>query len=102
MQAIAFETAICAPIEVCFDLARSIDFQRRSMRGTSERAIGGITNGLIGLGEEVTWEATHFLVRDRLTSRIVAYERPRHFRDSQVAGIFRRFDYDHFFEDRDG
>jgi ligand-binding SRPBCC domain-containing protein len=102
MPIIAFETAISAPIERCFDLARSVDLHIRSMRGTHERAVGGITSGLIGLGEEVTWEATHFLIRQRLTSRIVAYERPRHFRDSQAAGVFRRFDHDHFFEARDG
>jgi len=71
------------------------------MRGMKERATGGVTAGLIGPGQEVTWEATHFLIRQRLTSRIVAYERPHHFRDSQVAGIFRRFDHDHFFEPRD-
>ncbi|HEY1759035.1 MAG TPA: SRPBCC family protein [Bryobacteraceae bacterium] len=102
MPTIGFETAISAPIERCFDLARSIDLHIDSMPGTSERAVGGITTGLIGLNQEVTWEATHFLVRQRLTSRIVAYDRPRHFRDSQVSGVFRRFDHDHFFEWRGG
>lgn len=51
------------------------------------------------MGESVTWEATHFGIRQRLTSRITAYDRPRHFRDSMVAGAFRRFDHDHFFDD---
>lgn len=32
-----------------------------------------------------------------LTTRITTYDRPRHFRDSQVRGAFRRFDHDHFF-----
>jgi ligand-binding SRPBCC domain-containing protein len=52
---------------------------------------------LIGLGEEVTWEATHFGIRQRLTSRITIFDRPVHFRDAQVRGPFRRFDHDHFF-----
>jgi hypothetical protein len=53
---------------------------------------------LIGLDEELTWEATHFGIRLRLTSRITAYRRPFHFRDSQVRGAFRRFDHDLFSE----
>jgi ligand-binding SRPBCC domain-containing protein len=91
-------TTIRAPIEICFDLARSIDLHVESMKQTGERAVAGVTRGLIGLGEEVTWEATHFLMRRRLTSRITVFDPPRHFRDSQVRGIFRRFDHDHLFE----
>lgn len=56
-----------------------------------------MTTGLIGLGEEVTWQATHFLVRQKLTTRITVFSRPDHFRDSQVRGAFKRFDHDHFF-----
>ena len=95
-------TRIQAPIGVCFDVARDIDIHVRSMHGTDERAVGGITTGLIQLGEEVTWEARPFGIRQRLTSRITAFDRPRHFRDSQVSGAFRRFDHDHFFSEEAG
>lgn len=98
MPAIEIITSIQAPIELCFDLARSIDLHIQSMAATSEKAIAGITSGLIGMDEEVTWEATHFFVRQHLTSRITAFQRPSYFRDSQVRGAFRRFDHDHFFE----
>ena len=87
-----------APPERCFDLARSIDLHVRSTGRTGERAMGGVTTGLIGLGQEVTWRARHFGVWQHLTSRITAYDRPRHFRDSQVRGAFARFDHDHVFE----
>jgi ligand-binding SRPBCC domain-containing protein len=97
MSIITVETRIDASIELCFDLARSIDLHITSTEGTNERAVGGVTSGLIGPGQEVTWEATHFGVRQRLTSRITAFDRPRHFRDSQVSGPFHRFDHDHFF-----
>jgi ligand-binding SRPBCC domain-containing protein len=70
----------------------------RSTGHTREIAIAGVTKGLIGLGEEVTWEANHFGVRQRLTTRITAFNRPSHFRDSQVDGAFKRFDHDHYFE----
>lgn len=64
---------------------------------TDERAIAGVTSGLMALGQEVTWRARHFGIWQQLTSRITAFERPFHFRDSMVRGAFRRFDHDHFF-----
>ncbi|MEO8098106.1 MAG: SRPBCC family protein [Acidobacteriota bacterium] len=98
MPLIRIETPIRASMEVCFDLARNIDLHVESMKDTGERAVAGVTSGAINLGEEVTWEATHFGVRQRLTSRITAFDRPHRFRDSQVRGAFRRFDHDHIFE----
>ena len=78
-------------------MARSVELHLLSTAATAERAVAGVTSGLIGLDDAVTWEARHFGVRQRLTSRITAFDRPRHFRDSQVRGAFRRFDHDHFF-----
>ena len=97
MPVIDFSTSITAPPEICFDLAREIDLHIKSTPGTNERAVAGITSDLIGLDQEVTWEATHFGIRQRLTSRITAFDRPNHFRDSLVRGAFSRFDHDHFF-----
>jgi ligand-binding SRPBCC domain-containing protein len=97
MPTITLVTRIAAPIELAFDLARSIDLHQESTAHTHERAIAGRTSGLIGLGEEVTWEATHFGIRQRLTARITRFDRPRHFRDTMVSGAFRRFDHDHDF-----
>lgn len=102
MPVIAFDVFIRAPIETCFDISRDIDFHQESMRHTGERAVAGKVTGLIALHEEVTWEAVHFGVRQRLTSRITQYDRPHHFRDSMVRGAFARFDHDHRFEPVDG
>jgi hypothetical protein len=55
-------TIINAPIEICFDLSRSIDLHQHSTQQTREKAIAGRTTGLIGLNEFVTWRATHFLI----------------------------------------
>jgi len=93
---------IRAPVKVCFDVARDIDLHTRSTAKTRERAIGGFTKGPIGMGQEVTWEAVHFGVRQTLISRITAFNPPTHFRDSQVRGAFARFDHDHVFEFIDG
>ena len=97
MPRIELSTTIRAPIERVFDLARSLDLHSDSMSSTGERAVAGKTSGLFAPGDEVTWQARHFGVRQRLTSRMNGYERPRHFRDTMVRGAFRRFDHDHFF-----
>lgn len=102
MPIIRLITQIHAPIERVFDLARSIDLHMESMSGYDETAVGGVTAGLIGMGETVTWNARHFGIRWHLTSEITGYDRPRWFRDSQLRGPFRRFDHDHFLEERDG
>jgi ligand-binding SRPBCC domain-containing protein len=97
MSKIVLVTLVHAPPERCFDLARSVDLHIASTRQTGERAVGAVTSGLLGPGEEVTWSARHFGIRQTLTSRITAFDRPHHFRDSMVRGAFRRFDHDHFF-----
>ncbi|MBX3233690.1 MAG: SRPBCC family protein [Labilithrix sp.] len=97
MARIELELFVAAPIERVFDLARDVDAHVASTPGTEERAVAGKTSGLLDLDDEVTWEARHFGVMQRLTSRITAFDRPRHFRDSMVRGAFRRFDHDHFF-----
>jgi ligand-binding SRPBCC domain-containing protein len=97
MPCIELETVIQSSLEICFDLSRSIDLHRMSTAKTHEIAIAGVTKGLIGAGEFVTWEATHFGVRQQLTTTITAYNRPFHFRDEQLKGIFRKLEHDHFF-----
>ncbi len=98
MPIIQLETKINAPIERVFDLARSIDLHKDTMSKYDEKAVAGVTSGLIKMNETVTWEATHFGIRQNLTSKITAFERPSHFRDSMVKGVFKRFDHDHFFK----
>jgi ligand-binding SRPBCC domain-containing protein len=95
-------TAIDAPAERVFDLARSIDLHAVSMAGSHEQAIGGVMSGLIGPGESVTWQARQFGIPVRLSSRITAFDRPQYFRDDMVSGPFRRFAHHHYFERRGG
>jgi ligand-binding SRPBCC domain-containing protein len=98
MVRIELVTNIAAPIERCFDLSRSIDLHMSSTDWTGERAIAGVTSGLIGLDQEVTWQGRHFGFRIQHTSRITAFDRPRHFQDCMVRGVFRSFCHDHHFE----
>ena len=89
---------IHASAEICFDLARSVDAHVESTRQSGERAVAGRTSGLLELGESVTWRARHFGVTQELTSRITAFDRPRHFRDEMIKGAFTRIVHDHYFE----
>lgn len=102
MPTIRLETRIAAPIDSCFDLARNIDVHTRSAARTSERAVAGITTGLIGLNDTVTWEAVHFGIRQRLTVRVTEFDRPRMFTDEMVSGAFRSLRHVHQFIPADG
>jgi len=95
-------TDIAAPVEVCFNLSRSIDFHVESMAASRERAVSGVTSGLIGRNQEVTWEARHFGVRWRATSRITEFDPPDRFVDEMVGGPFAWFRHEHHFEAHDG
>ncbi len=97
MATIQITTLIHAPIERVFDLCRSIDAHQHSTATTSEVAVGGITSGLIGLGEEVEWEACHFGVKQRLSVKISAFSRPNHFQDEMIKGAFSTMKHDHYF-----
>lgn len=97
MPVIRLELVIHAPQQTCFDVARSIDYHMESTAGTQERAVAGVTSGLIGLGETVTWEAVHFGVRQRLTAKITEFDAPRFFVDEMVFGAFKRFRHEHEF-----
>ena len=102
MPMIELQTTINAPIERCFDLARSIDFHVVTTGKTQERAVGGRRSGLIGLDETVTWRARHFGVWQELTVKVTAFDRPRHFQDVMTKGAFASMRHDHHFEARDG
>jgi ligand-binding SRPBCC domain-containing protein len=89
-------------IEELFDLCRSIDAHKESMAKSRERAIAGVTSGLISLGEEVTWRAWHFGAPLRMTSRITELEAPNFFVDEQIRGPFRSFRHIHEFSETAG
>jgi len=86
------------PPERLFDLARSIDVHVESQKGSGERAVAGVTSGLIGEGQEVTWRARHFGIPLTMTSRVTQVDFPRSFTDEQVRGLFRSFRHVHEFE----
>lgn len=98
MPQLHLNTTVNAPIEIVFDLARSIDLHILSLEHTNEKAVAGRTTGLIENGETVTWRAKHLGVTQELTSLITDVEPHHYFADELVKGAFKHFKHEHFFE----
>ncbi len=98
MPKIEIITEITAEIQLVFDLSRSIDLHLISTEKTKEKAIAGKTKGLIELGEQVTWQATHFGLRQKFTSKIIEFQPPFLFVDQMQKGIFKFFRHEHNFK----
>jgi ligand-binding SRPBCC domain-containing protein len=92
-------TRIRAPIELCFDLARSVEVHLAGNIHCGEQAVAlaGVTSGLANLGDRVTWRARHLGVRQKLTTEITALDRPSYFQDTMINGAFRCLVHDQFF-----
>ena len=102
MGTIKLITAINAPIDRCFDVARDIDIHQISTQKTNERAIAGRTSGLCQLNDEITWEASHFWIRQKLTSKITQMSTPYFFEDIMIRGAFKSMEHQHYFEENKG
>lgn len=90
-------THINAPINKCFELSISVDVHQQSTGNTREKAIAGITSGMMELNDTVTWEAVHFGVKQKLTSKITKYQYPFYFVDEMVSGAFKKIYHQHVF-----
>jgi ligand-binding SRPBCC domain-containing protein len=98
MPVITNEIFIKAPIEKCFDLARNVDIHAKTVSKTKERVVGGVTAGLLELGDVVTFEAVHFGVKQRLTAKVTKMEKPSYFVDEMLCGAFKSFVHTHEFQ----
>lgn len=99
---IRVSTLIAAPVERVFLLSLSVDLHVESARGSRERAVAGVTTGLVRNGEHVTWSGRHFGLRLRHESVIDGWRPFAYFRDSMVRGAFQSFRHDHHFAAMDG
>ena len=96
---IYFERSSVIPLgaEETFDLELDIDAHLGSMAASGERAIDGVTSGIIGLGETVTWRARHLGITWTMTTLISDMDRPHRFVDRQQRGPFKEFVHEHLF-----
>src|SRR4051812_42167698 len=98
MTKIFLTTVIDAPVQVCFDLSRSIDLHQLSTKQTNEKAIAGKTSGLIEQGEYVKWRATHFFLAQTMTVQINKMTTYEYFEDEMIQGPFKSMKHLHLFE----
>lgn len=97
MTTIQLTTIINAPIEDAFNLSRDISFHLESASQTKEEAIAGVTSGLIGPNESVTWRGKHFGLFLKHTSKITTFDFPNYFTDEMIKGHFKTFKHQHVF-----
>lgn len=98
MPTIELKTTINAPIERCFLLSLSVDVHQLSTKETNEKAISGVTSGIMKLNDVVTWRAKHFGIYQNLTSKITEYDAPTYFVSEMVQGAFKKLHHRHLFE----
>ncbi len=98
MPTIELKTKINAPAERCFLLSLSVDLHLLSTQETNERAISGVTTGLMKLNDVVTWRAKHFGIYQNMTSKISAYDAPKYFVSEMLKGAFKKLHHQHLFE----
>ena len=97
MVRIKLNTWVNAPMERCFKLATSVEFHIASALPIKETVVSGVSSGLFHEGDMVKWGARHLMLRLTHTS-LVEVSRPfAHFREVMVAGIFDRYEHEHFF-----
>lgn len=96
---ISFRRRTLLPLDApaAFDLSLSIDAHMGAFAESGERALAGVTRGIIGEGEYVTWRARHFGITWTMTSVITEWERPERFVDEQRSGPFKSFWHEHRF-----
>ncbi|MEN8928116.1 MAG: SRPBCC family protein [Flavobacteriales bacterium] len=97
MPIIELETKVKATKEVVFDLSRNITLHEISTGSSNEKAISGVTSGLINLNETVTWRAKHLGIYQKMTVKITAMDFPKSFVDEMQKGIFKGFCHTHTF-----
>ena len=98
MPTIVVRTLINAPIQTVFDAARNVEIHTKTTVHTREKIVGGRRTGLLELGNEVTFRATHLFVRQKLSARIVEMNAPFGFTDEMLRGAFQSLRHEHRFE----
>lgn len=92
-----------APIDRCFDLARSVDLHAETSYLISGKAVAGRIKGLSDHNDVTKWSAKFFGIRFYLTTSILDFCKPEYFTDVMISGLFRHFGHRYKFEtDSDG
>jgi ligand-binding SRPBCC domain-containing protein len=97
MSIIFLETPIKARPEICYKLSLSVDLHQLSTQKTGEHIVGGVRQGVMQLGDTVTWKAKHLGIWQTLTTKITAENRFHYFVDEMQQGVFASMKHEHYF-----
>lgn len=78
-------------------MSRNIDVHQNAASQTNEKAIAGVTSGLININETVTWSGKHFGLYLTHTSKITEMDLHDYFVDEMIKGKFKSFRHEHSF-----
>jgi len=101
MPTIHLTTFIAAPVEVVFDLSRSVDIHKKSMAKHQEEAVAGTRYGLMEREDTVTWKAKHIFKTRILRVKITGMKKAEQFTDEQMDGDFKFMKHEHHFKSCD-
>lgn len=98
MPTIHITTFIQAPVDLVFDLCRSVELHKQSMRRHQEEAVAGTRFGLVEKEDTITWKAKHFFKKRFLRVKITEMSKPVGFVDEQMEGNFKTMKHEHHFK----
>ncbi|HUQ65961.1 MAG TPA: SRPBCC family protein, partial [Flavitalea sp.] len=98
MPFIHLTTFIAAPQERVFDLARSINLHRDSMKKYDEKILQKNAGNLLELNDSITWSARHLFKTRVLSVKITRMKSPEYFVDEQTGGDFLMMKHEHYFK----
>ncbi len=98
MPVIHLTTFVAAPVDVVFDLSRSVSLLKTAMDHFDQQAVGGITSGLLNPEDTVTWKGKHFYKTRYFTSKITEMKAGESFTDKMIKGDFKSIVHRHYFK----
>jgi ligand-binding SRPBCC domain-containing protein len=98
MPKIHLTSHVNAPIERVFQLARSTSLHKAVLRGFKGGKLEGGSEGIMGVGDKVTF-SLRFMGRQRvLVTRIESLDMPLMFASTLVKGSFKSLRHEHHFK----
>lgn len=97
MNKIEFNTYIKAPIQQCFDLARSIDFHKISV--IKEESVSGCTSGLFGPNQHALLKSELWGLKLSSEIKIIKFSPPSFMSYEVSDSYFLTIEHDYYFYD---
>lgn len=98
MPTIHLTTFLAAPPERVFDLCRSINLHKRYLSKIKGIIVGGVTSGLMVMGDTVTWKADYLSKTRVLKLKMTSFDRMHSFTVEQASGDFKTMQHEQFFK----